>query len=211
MARKEQSSSRVRRTGFSPKGESGSFFTSPWKRNARLGRTAATAYSRLIDFLTQDVDLQVTMMPSSLRNETAQKNDESAKLKRLIRRSTDVLATATTVFPFDLFPDTVSIDRTKITIVKRSFFWSEHVMSIRIEDVLNVSTTVGPFFGSLTIASRVMSSEDHFSINFFWRQDAIYLKHIIQGYVIARHNKIKTSHLPKEELISTLAELGHDR
>lgn len=122
-----------------------------------------------------------------------------------------MLATASTVFPFDLFPNTVTLDRTKLTIVQRSFYWSEQVMSIRIEDILNVTTGVGPFFGSLTIASRVMSSEDHFTINYFWKSDAVHLKHIIQGYVIAQHNKIKTSHLSKDELIKTLSELGHDK
>ncbi len=117
---------------------------------------------------------------------------------------------ANTVFPLTLFPDTVVVDRTKVTITKRDFFWSSDVMSIRIEDVLNVSAGVGPFFGSLTIASRVMSTTDHFQINHFWRHDAIRLKHIIQGYVIAQHNNIDTAHLTKQELIDTLMELGSD-
>lgn len=136
---------------------------------------------------------------------------EEKDLKKLVKRSNDVLATASTVFPFDLFPNTVTLDRTKLTIVQRSFFWSEQVMSIRIEDILNVTTGVGPFFGSLTIASRVMSSEDHFTINYFWKDDAVSLKHVIQGYVIAQHNNIKTSHLSRDELVKTLSQLGHDK
>lgn len=117
---------------------------------------------------------------------------------------------ANTVFPITLFPDSVTVDRTKVTITKRDFFWTSDVMSIRIEDVLNVSASVGPIFGSLTIASRVMSTIDHFKINHFWRNDAIRLKHIIQGYVIAQHNNIDTAHLTRAELVETLRELGHD-
>lgn len=136
--------------------------------------------------------------------------DASSNLKKAVQQAHEVLARANTVFPVTLFPDTVLVDRTKVTIIRRNFFWSEDVMSIRIEDVLNVSASVGPLFGSLTIASRVMSTTDHFQINHFWREDASHLKHIIQGYVIAQHNNIDTAHLSKSELIETLQELGHD-
>lgn len=131
-------------------------------------------------------------------------------LKKIVKQSHEVLASANTVFPVSLFPDTVVVDRTKVTITRRNFFWSSDVMSIRIEDVLNVSASVGPLFGSLTVASRVMSTIDHFQISFFWRNDAIHLKHIIQGYVIAQHNNLDTAHLDKEELVRTLEELGQD-
>jgi hypothetical protein len=136
--------------------------------------------------------------------------DKAADLKKIVAQSHEILMSANTVFPFTLFPDTVTVDRTKITITRRDFFWSSDVMSIRIEDVLNVAANTGPLFGSLTIASRVMSTVDHFRINLFWRSDAIRLKHMIQGYVIAQHNRIDTAHLDSEELIDTLIELGHD-
>lgn len=131
-------------------------------------------------------------------------------LREIVAQSHEVLMSANTVFPLTLFPDTVVVDRTKVTVTRRDFFWSSDVMSIRIEDVLNVSAGVGPFFGSLTIASRVMSTTDHFQISHFWRNDAIRLKHIIQGYVIAQHNNLDTAHLTKQELIDTLMELGSD-
>lgn len=138
--------------------------------------------------------------------------DTSGKnLEEIISQSHEVLAEASTVFPVKLFPDTVVVDRTKITIIKRTFFWSSDTMTFRIEDVLNAEVTVGPLFGSLIIASRVMSTTDHFRIDHFWRNDAVYLKRIIQGYIIARHNQIDVAHLPKDELIRTLSELGHHR
>lgn len=200
-----------------------------------IGSTATAGYHRVVDILTRDIFnkpssgqkansnwynniLEKTQNNASKIQSVAKtkitSNSESShrspELKNVVRRSNDILATATTVFPFDFFPDTISVDRTKVTIKKRTFFWSEEVISFRIEDVLNVSTAVGPFFGSLTIASRVMSTEDHFTTNFLWRSDAIHLKHIIQGYVIARHNGIDTKHLSASNLIKTLKELGHD-
>lgn len=147
----------------------------------------------------------------STRRSGDEELDSSQKnLKRIIEQSHEILASANTVFPITLFPDTVFVDRTKVTIIRRDFFWSSDTVSIRIEDVLNVSTTLGPLFGSLTIASRVMSTTDHFRIDHFWRNDVIHLKHIIQGYVIARHSKIDTAHLSKDELVRTLVEIGHD-
>lgn len=56
-------------------------------------------------------------------------------------------------------------------------------MSIRIEDAERIGIGRANIWIKLTIASRVMSTIDHFKINHFWRNDAIRLKHIIQGYV----------------------------
>jgi len=186
----------------------------------RLG-TVATKSSFIHDvrtFLNQEINIvpPERLFGSSLPKITRAKeasSDPVAKekdLKKLVERSHEVLMSANTVFPISLFPDTVTVDRTKVTITRRDFFWSSDVLSIRIEDVLNVSASIGPLFGSLTLASRVMSTIDHFKITHLWRSDAIRLKHMIQGYVIAQHNKIDTAHLSKKELIDTLIELGHD-
>ncbi len=199
------------------------FFT---KTGTKIGGLATQTYFDLVKFLNQEVPMPPTSNFFSTRKniqnnqdddnkseksaKTNKKTKEKKELKGFIERSHEILASATTVFPFTLFPDTVVLDRTKLTITKRNFFFSSEVMSIRIEDVLNVSTGIGPFFGSITIASRVLSSEDHFTINFFWRDDAIHLKHVIQGYVIAQHNEYDLKHLERDELIATLKELGHD-
>lgn len=131
-------------------------------------------------------------------------------LRSAVDRSNEVLASAKTVFPFKLFTDEITLDRTKVTVTRRNFFFASDVMSIRIEDILNVSASLVPFFGSITIATRVLSSDDHFMLTRFWRKDAAHLKHMIQGYVIARHNNIICDHLEKEELVKTLAQLGKD-
>lgn len=130
------------------------------------------------------------------------------QLEGVLMRSNETLASASTLVPF--FPDTIILDRTKLTVERRRFFWSADVMSIRIEDILNVSATTGILFGSLIIATRVLSSDDHFRVDLLWREDAIHLKHMIQGYVIARHNNIETDELTRSELVHVLTELGQD-
>jgi hypothetical protein len=195
----------------------------------KLGTVATSSFVEVRAFLRQDVPLpsgerffnSLKRRPNAWRQDTGRTRarrarkpelqlDPNAKLQKVLEQSHEILASANTVFPITLFPDTVFVDRTKVTIIRRNFFWSEDVMSIRIQDVLNVSASVGPLFGSLTLVSRVMSTVDHFQINYFWRSDATHLKHIIQGYVIAQHNKLDIAHLTKDELITTLQELGHD-
>jgi len=134
--------------------------------------------------------------------------ESKEELQHAIEGSNQVLAQATTAVP--LFPDTLTIDRAKITITKRSFFRTAEVTSMRIEDVLNVVCTVGAFLGSVTIVSRVMSSDQVTEISNFWRNDAKRLKRIAQGYVIALRRNIDCSALGTQELSDMLEQLGAD-
>lgn len=196
------------------------------RQSRKMGAIATRTYDVTKEFLKQDIS---TLHPdrilfgaqakshktpnhsSEAANLAAIKIDPREGLRRIVKKSHQLLAGAQTVIlPVNLFPDSVTVDRTKVTITKRTFFWSSSVISIRIEDVLNVACSTGPIFGSLTISSRVMNSTDHYEIDYFWRKDAIYLKQLIQGYVIAQHNQIETSHLKRDELVKTLLELGND-
>ncbi len=100
-----------------------------------------------------DVDKSTGVHPPRHASES-EIQETKQELKQAIHGSHEVLATATTVFPFTLFPDTVTLDRAKLNITKRSFVSTAEVMSIRIEDILNVTASVGPVFGSLHIVSR---------------------------------------------------------
>jgi hypothetical protein len=134
--------------------------------------------------------------------------ESKQELREAIIGSSQVLATATTIVP--LFPDTLTVDRAKVTVTKRQFFSTAEVMSMRIEDILNVTASVVPFFGSVKIVSRVMNEEKPYVIGPFWRDDAIRLKRVLQGYVIALQRKIDCSALSAEELAIMLDKLGED-
>ena len=199
------------------------------RQSRKMGSLATRGYDVTKEFLKQDVS---TLHPDRLlfgqniqrirrkdepRNAQTDEGGNSAQLdskedlQTIVEKSHQILAAAKSVIvPMNLFPDSVIVDRTKITITKRSFFWSSVVITVRIEDVLNVTCSTGPLFGSLTISSRVMNSTDHYEVNYLWRKDAVYLKEIIQGYVIAHHNHIETSHLDKRELNQTIIEIGRD-
>jgi len=151
---------------------------------------------------------QVSPPVSDTQPRTMTPEESKEELQQAIAGSNDVLATANTVFT--LFPDTITVDRAKVTATKRSFFRVAEVMSMRIEDVLNVTCTVGPFFGNIKIVSRVMNNDQATTIGRFWRGDAERVKRITQGYVIALQRNIDCSSLGSKELIDMLDQLGQD-
>lgn len=182
----------------------------------KIGSFAIKAAVEIREIANKDITIGSVPRISSLalavdkKPKKKQKNSKSQISQKFVKDSNRLLATADTVFPFTLFPDTVTIDRAKVTIIQRTFFLTSKTITLRIEDILNVSTSVGPIFGSISITTRVISTVDHFDINFFWRKDAIRLKHIIQGYIIAIHRGKDIGNLTNEELIPMLSDLGHD-
>jgi hypothetical protein len=139
--------------------------------------------------------------------EEKSKEDTKNELAEAVGNSEEVLVRAQTVFPLTLFPSTVSVDRTKIAITERNFLKSGEAISIRIEDVLNVTAAVGPFFGSISIASRFFNPEPY-KVEHLKRSDALRIKRILQGYLLARQQEIDCSALSATELAKTLDELG---
>jgi hypothetical protein len=137
---------------------------------------------------------------------TPQKTRE--ELQEAIKGSNQILATAGTVMP--VFADTITVDRAKFTVTKRSFFRTADVISMRIEDILNVTEHLGMMFGSIKITSRVMNANPPYAVGPFWRKDAVRIKRITQGYVIALQRGIDCSSLPSAELAKMLEELGED-
>lgn len=129
------------------------------------------------------------------------------ELDDAIHGSQEILATASTINP--LWPDTITVDRAKFTVTRRRFVASAHVMSMGIEDVLNVTSSLGPIFGNVTVVSRVLNSRP-LTIGRFWRKDAMRIKRIAQGYIIALQRGIDCSTLSAEELADKLHDLGED-
>lgn len=119
----------------------------------------------------------------------------------------DILFSSNTVFPFTLFPDTISLDREKVTIIHRYFFFTAKIAHIRIKDILSVDADVGPFFGSLHITSRYFVNTPQ-KINFLPRSKALQLERQIQGYIIASQREIDCSTIPKDDLLMVLEDLG---
>jgi hypothetical protein len=157
-------------------------------------------------------DLRVTGTPVPANEQS--RADAAESLQRMTARSQDILFSASTVFPFDLFPDQIVLDRSQLTITHRWFFWLGNVTSVRIEDIINVNVNAGPFFGSVQVAVRFLDVLDTMNtirpthINWLPRAKAMQLKVILQGLLIAANKQIDLTGLDTRELVEQLSELG---
>ena len=138
---------------------------------------------------------------------TIRRNTSVEKLMDVTAGAHDVLFTANTVFPFTLFPDTISMDRQQLTIVHRPFFLTANTISVQIEDIFNLESNVGPFFGSVHLFSKYFTDSVR-QINYLSRGNALKIQRLIQGYMIARSRNIDCSTIEKNQLIILLNDLG---
>lgn len=129
------------------------------------------------------------------------------KLIDAAQKGHDILFKANTIFPFTLFPDTVTLDREKLTLARRFFFLVAKITSIPVRDMLSVDANIGPFFGSVHTSSRFFITNP-LSVNFLWRKDALRLQRLLQGYIIVHEQEIDCTHISNEDLITLLLDLG---
>jgi len=141
-----------------------------------------------------------------IREQTPQ--EVRKELREAIVGSNDILTTAKTTMT--IFPDTVTVDRAKLTVTKRTFWRSAEVTSINVTDILNATATVGPIFGTVKVMSRILNSEKPYNIGLFWREDALRIKRVLQGYIIALERNIDCGKLSTKELSELLDKLGED-
>lgn len=131
------------------------------------------------------------------------------KLEGLAVQSNEVLYKASSAFPYILFPDTITLDRVKVTIISKTFFFSARVISSPIEDILSAEAIVGPLFGTLKISSRYFTTNTRV-VKYLNRDDAIRLQRLLQGYIIAREREIDCNKIGKPKLIALLNNLGEE-
>lgn len=127
------------------------------------------------------------------------------------RTAKEVLVQATTVFPFTLFPDTITVDREKVTIVRRLFFGTASVRSIKLEDVLDVTAGTGPIFGTLSLMSRGIVTEKPYTVKFLKKDDALKIKRIIQGCnILSSKEGVDLDVIETKQLVEMLERSGRN-
>ncbi|HSW79020.1 MAG TPA: hypothetical protein VLF88_03340 [Candidatus Babeliales bacterium] len=145
-------------------------------------------------------------------HEAGQQDEKKAEqgpeeLLEVTESSQEILYEAQTVFPFTLFPDSITLDREKITIADRFFWRTATITSVPVSEILSAQASVGPFFGSLHMVFSFFADNQK-TLKFLWRQDAIELQRMLHGYIIAHKKEINTSTMELEDLKTLLHELG---
>jgi len=134
---------------------------------------------------------------------------EIEKLEQLIK-SSSVLLNISTVFPFDLFPDNIVIDKEKVNIIYREFFGSGQVQSILIKDINSLDMESSIFFATLRMTIRG-DPQHQILIRYLKRDDAIQARKIIQGLITSDREGVELEKIPDGDLARKLEELGETR
>ncbi len=136
-------------------------------------------------------------------------NEQHQKLFNLVSKSEHILLKVASVFPFDLFPDSLIIDENKVTFCHKEFFKTAEIHPVLIEDITDVLVDTGPFFASLKV---IDSSNERFpvtlTVGFLKNTTALQAQKIIQGLIAAKKQGIDFCQFDTEELKQQLERLG---
>lgn len=133
--------------------------------------------------------------------------DGIEQLRNEADKAENILIKARAIFPFDPFPDSITIDRQKLTIVRHRFLIDKETLSVQLSDIKNVQATLGPLFGSITVISQNFAKSTQ-SIRYLHRKDVLAIQQIIQGFIVAKEEEVDMDDIDDETLKSLLSRLG---
>lgn len=139
--------------------------------------------------------------------ETEKSIEEEEKLKQLTANSHHVLFKCSNMFPFDFFPDTLTIEPTQINIHRKTFFLTDHLLTIPIQNISDIHVQTSIFFASLLFVDRSFV-ENSVSLNWFRKEDAYTIRKIVQGLIIANNQNIDVEKIDTKTLKDQSEQLG---
>ncbi len=134
-------------------------------------------------------------------------NPDREKMEEIVKKTVDILLHVRSVFPFDFFPDDIIIDKNKITIIHRLFFFTGQSHSIPIPEVGDIVVESGPLFASLSVYHKRLPNAP-VTVRYLSKRNAKNVQELIQGLVLAQTQEIDTSHLEAEELVYKAKKSG---
>lgn len=140
-------------------------------------------------------------------------------LEKLIEQTSHVLLKTSTVFPFDFFPDDITIEQNKVNVVCREFFFSEDIHGILIKTIKDVEVQTSLLFATLRIVPDVYAGKP-IVVKYLRKSDALRARRIILGLMTIREsndndstqeNNIDLTEISKEGVKRRVEELGKAR
>lgn len=95
--------------------------------------------------------------------------------------------TCVSVWPFNFFPDSITLDEEKLTIVRRGFLTTD-VIPIKIPDLLNIEIHNAPLFCTVEVVAKFVTAR-HEKIPYIRKSDGKELQKRCTELLIARHNQ----------------------
>ena len=137
------------------------------------------------DQVKQHTSQPATTNSSQKNTPQQQRKNQSPNPRSEAASENDVLLKVKTVFPWDLFPDTLTIQKEKITVYMEEFFQSGQIRTIPISDISSTSVETSPFFATLKIV-QVFRTEAPVVIKPLKREDAQKAHDIINQLIMKK-------------------------
>ncbi len=137
-------------------------------------------------------------------------SDPSRTLEEIAVNSARIVYHIQTVFPFVVFTDEVIADEEKLSVVIGRFFKSGYMRSVMLKDIANVSVDTSILFASLTIIDRNFI-QDPLVVKYLKKNEALRMRRILMGLIIANNNKVSLSEYSLEEIREYTEEIGRAR
>lgn len=150
---------------------------------------------------------QSAMLPDNQSSTAGKQGIATQKLDDLADKSDSILLKVSTFWPFTFFVNDIIVDPYKVNIIFREFFWSEHIHSVMIKDILDVVVETSVFFATVKIVDQGYV-ENTIDITYLKRDDAMKVRKIIQGLVIAHRQAVDLSILTPSHIRTKAEELG---
>lgn len=129
------------------------------------------------------------------------------KLDNLVDKSEKILLKICTVFPFDLFPNQLSIEPTQVNLLFREFFFDQNIHSVPMKNINEVEVQCSVFFASLSIVDNSYV-KNTFAMDYLKKREAQLARRIIQGLLVATREGIDLSKFHAAELRYKAESLG---
>ncbi len=148
------------------------------------------------------------------KTEAHKKEETKQKVDAITARKDIELLRVKTQFPFTLFPDTIIIDTTKLTIMRKTFFSTEFITTVPLKDLADVTVQTALFLASITIKYMPQASSPGMlhpvveTITTLRREDAIKAKNILKGALVAKAEEVDIAKLSPEEIKTVIEKFG---
>ena len=154
----------------------------------------------------EEKPLEEKGIEASVKKQATKEEDDRQKLENMVKNSNRLLIGTSAIFPFDLFPDTINVEATRVNIIRRSLFFSK-VHSVDIKDISNVFLSQNLVFAEIVIISKTFR-QNEIKITTLSRNKAIEIRRIIEGLRMMLKEDIDMNNYSVEELKSKLRELS---
>lgn len=141
------------------------------------------------------------------RKQNRNSKSQEQRVYEMARKSMQVLYQTRTVFPFDFFPDTLTITANKIEVVNSSFFGSNQTTSVPLRDIANVEIQTSPFFATVRIIN-IRFPMHPLTLQYLKKPDAIKAKNIIDGLLVAISQGADITAIEPEQFLREIEQVG---